>query len=243
MRAPDNDELRRVVAHLGDGLRDNLVSCSLYGSTARGNAIAGVSDLNLLIVLRTSSAEAHAAIARTVAQHPRVEPLVVEERQLARTARCFAAKFASIKRHHRVLWGSDPLAAVEIERHLERLLCEQSVRNLRLRLAYAFMRRAGTDGYSRFLGGCVPVIFVNLAEILRLEGVDVPADFSARLPLLRRAWPAGGATLDELLELRGNPRSLSGSEALVCHQRVLDLLDAALDTIESRWKDLLPPCQ
>lgn len=240
MPNPIDGELEQVVAALRDGLRDNLVSCCLYGSAARGNAVAGVSDLNLLIVLRESSAPAHAAIARALAGHPRVDPLVVAERNLARTARCFAAKFSSIQRQHRVLHGSDPVAAITIDPRLERLLCEQSLRNLRLRLAYAFIMRGGAEGYSRFLAGCISPIFINLAEILRLEGHDVPADFTARLPLLHDTWPQSRAVLDDLLQLREQPRTLSDAEAARWHEGILGVLDAALATIETRWADIIP---
>ncbi len=241
MSNPVDGTLEQVVASLRDSLRENLVSCCLYGSAARGNAVAGVSDLNVLIVLQESSAQAHAVIARALAGHPQIDPLVVAERNLERTARCFAAKFSSIKRQHRVLHGSDPLAAITIDPRLERLLCEQSMRNLRLRLAYAFIVRGRPEGYSRFLAGSVSALFINLAEILRLDGAEVPADFAARLPLLRRAWPAASGVLDDLLRLREKPRALDDSEAADCHQRVLGLLDAALATIESRWTDITPP--
>jgi len=231
----------KVAADLHEALGDNLVSCCLYGSAARGNAVAGVSDVNLLIVLRESSASAHGLIARVLARHPQVDPLVLAERNLARTARCFAAKFSSIQRNYRVLHGADPLAGFRIDPQLERLLCEQSVRNLRLRLAYAFIRRDRPQGYNRFVTGSIASVFVNLAEILRLNGAEVPPDFAARIPLMQRAWPAAADVLRELANLRQQPRALTEGEIPDWHERLLALLDAALATIESEWAEPASP--
>lgn len=133
--------LNDTVAALKAGLGDNLHSCCLYGSAVRGNAIDGISDLNLLIVLNTSDSAAHQAVARALEGRPQIDPFVLGRRGFERSARAFAPKFASIRRHHRVLHGADPLTELKVDESLERFLCEQALRNLRLRLVYAFVTR------------------------------------------------------------------------------------------------------
>jgi hypothetical protein len=234
--------LAEVTAELLAALRENLVSCCVYGSTVRGNAVPGVSDLNLLLVLGESSAAAHAALVPVLAAHPMVDPFVLARGNFERTARCFAAKFASIQRNYRVLHGADPFAGLRLDPQLERLLCEQAVRNLRLRFVYAFVtRRDRGDSYGRFLAANISSLFIHLAEVLRLNGQDVPKDFAERMPVLCRQWPAAAAVLPELAELREKPRALTENELPRWHERVLALLDAALGTIEAAWADPAPP--
>src|ERR1700740_117220 len=102
--------LTQTVSALQEALGNNLYSCCLYGSAVRGNAIEGVSDINVLIVLNKSDASAHAAITRALAGRPAIGPFILGREGFNRSARAFATKFASIKRNYHVLSGADPLA-------------------------------------------------------------------------------------------------------------------------------------
>lgn len=173
--------VRQLISELGT----NLYSCCVYGSTVRGNAIEGRSDINLLIVLNTSDAAAHTAVSRALEGMNVIEPFVLAKRGFERSVRSFSPKFASIQRNYRVLHGTDPLASIRIDPALERFLCEQAVRNLRLRLVYAFIQRNSNKSYDRFLINNVTQLFVHASEILRLDGTDIPTAFEARIPLLK----------------------------------------------------------
>src|SRR6185369_6724655 len=95
--------LDQAVGALRSELGENLFSCCVYGSAVRGNAIEGVSDLNLLIVLNQSNTGAHQAVARAIGGLPQVDPFVLAKRGFERSVRAFAPKFASIRRNYRVL--------------------------------------------------------------------------------------------------------------------------------------------
>src|ERR1700761_6942154 len=97
------ETLDQAVAALGRGLGDNLHSCCVYGSAVRGNAVEGVSDLNLLIILNESTVTDHEAIARAIGGCPKIDPFILGRRGFERSERAFATKFASIKRNYRVL--------------------------------------------------------------------------------------------------------------------------------------------
>src|SRR5688572_10384338 len=97
--------LDEAVSSLRRELGDNLHSCCVHGSAVRGNFIPGVSDLNLLIILKESNTAAHESVARAIGGSRQIDPFVLGRRGLERSVRAFATKFASIKRHHRVLYG------------------------------------------------------------------------------------------------------------------------------------------
>src|ERR1700741_4776100 len=99
--------LTQTVSALKEALGNNLYSCCLYGSAVRGDAIEGVSDINLLIVLENSTAEAHLAISRVIGGNPNIDPFVLGRRGFERSVRAFAPKFLSIQRNYRVLCGAD----------------------------------------------------------------------------------------------------------------------------------------
>lgn len=237
MKPPHDAVPAEIAASLSQGLGNNLHSCCLYGSTVRGNAIAGVSDLNILIVLERSDAGAHAAIARVLGGRPDIDPFIVDRAGLQRTAHCFSTKFASIQRHYQVLVGADPFIGVTVNTGLEKLLCEQGLRNLRLRLTYAFVMRSAQRSYGRFLQGCVSPVFVQLSDILRLEGLDLPAEFTDRVPLLGRHLGLDAAALTALHDLRKHPRVLRENEMATWHGLLIHLLDTALSWVEAHWAD------
>lgn len=235
MSSQSESTLNRAVESLKAGLGDNLYSCCLYGSAVRGNAIEGVSDINLLIVLNESGPEAHQAVAGALENFPIVDPFVLARRGFERSVRAFAPKFASIRRHHRVLHGADPLANISFDESLERFLCEQAIRNLRLRLAYSFITRKRHKGYDRFVVRNITALFVQFSEVLRLAGVPVPKDFEPRIPLFEREFQVDGRVLKDLLGLKRAPRRLTDHEAVEWHGRLFPVVDAVLRSIESRW--------
>jgi hypothetical protein len=227
--------LDQTVEALRAQLGDNLYSCCLYGSAVRGNMLEGVSDLNLLIVLNRSDCDAHDRIARVLDGHRGIDPFVLGRPGFERSVRAFAAKFASIKRNYRVLCGADPLAEIEIGPALERFLCEQALRNLRLRLAFAFVMRARDKNYGRFLVRSVTPIFLRLSEIVRLNGADVPLDFEGRIPLFEKEFGMDGKVLADLLAAKIGRVRIPESAAGEWHARVFPVLDVAVFWIEKHW--------
>ncbi|HAB14829.1 MAG TPA: nucleotidyltransferase domain-containing protein [Verrucomicrobiota bacterium] len=227
--------LDSAVDALRETLGENLYSCCIYGSVVRGEAIEGVSDINLLIILNQSSREAHEAIAQVINRQPEIDPFILAKRGFERSVRAFAPKFASIQRHYRVLFGADPLANFRVDPPLEKFLCEQALRNLRLRLVYSFVTRPRHKAYDRFVVRSLPSVFIQLAEVLRLHGVAIPTEFEARIPIFEREFEIQGEVLRELLDLKKSPRGLSESEVAQMHERLFAILDSVLLWIETRW--------
>lgn len=229
--------LNKAVAALKAALGENLYSCCLYGSAVRGNAIDGISDLNVLIVLNDSHSAAHEAVAAALADFPQIDPFVLAKRGFARSARAFAPKFASIKRHHRVLHGADPLAAITVDAAMERFLCEQGVRNLRLRLVYAYVMRRRQKNYDRFVINNTTAMFVQFSEVLRLHGATIPVGFPERVPIFEREFRIDGGVLRDLLAFKRAPHRLTEAETVAMHARLFPVVDGALRWIETNWAE------
>jgi predicted nucleotidyltransferase len=227
--------LNEALSALAEELGSNLYSCCLYGSAVRGNLVDGVSDLNLLIVLKVSDPTAHDAIGRVLKKHPRVDPFILALVGFERSVKAFASKFASIKRTYMVLAGADPLAEIVIDPALERFLCEQALRNLRLRLVFSYATRSRHKSYVGFLSRTVTPLFLRLSEILRLhDGTITPPDFGQRIPVLAQAFHIEGAVLHDLLLLK-KQKVLSEDKAAEWHARVFPIVDAAVQWIEQNW--------
>jgi hypothetical protein len=229
------DTLDQAVNALRRELGENLFSCCVYGSAVRGNSIEGVSDINLLVILNQSNAAAHQAVARAIGGQAIIDPFVLARRGFERSVRAFATKFASIQRNYRVLFGADPLANLKVDAELEKFLCEQSIRNLRLRLVYAFITRQQNKSYDKFMMRNVTGVFVQFSEVLRLSGTTMPPTFEARIPILEREFKIDGQVLRDLLALKKSPRRFSEDEAVTWHDRLFPVVDTVLAWIENNW--------
>lgn len=232
--------LDRVAGALTRTLGENLHSLLLYGSAARGTHVPGVSDLNLLILLEESTPEAHTAIADALQESAeRVEPLILGRALLARSLQAFAVKFLSIRRTYRVLHGADPFRDLAVDPALARFECEQSARNLRLRITRAYVV-FGRDRarYSTFVARLSSSIFTALAEALRQTGQDLPGPYRDRLPAFAKTFGADAAVLGELLDLKAAARTMSPDEVAPFHSRLFRLLDAAVRWMEATWPPL-----
>lgn len=227
--------LHTAVEALKTALGENLASCCLYGSSVRGNAIDGVSDINLLLVLNESTPAAHEQIADVLHAYPKVDPFILGKPGLERSIRAFAPKFASIRRNYRVLYGEDPLKHFAIDSAIERFLCEQALRNTRLRLVYSFVTRKQHKDYDRFLLRNVTAIFVQCSEVLRLNGAEIPSVFEARIPLLAGEFSGDKRVFEDLLKLKKNPQRMSDAEMVRWHRQLLPLLDGVLRWVEAHW--------
>lgn len=227
--------LDQAVNALRVELGDNLFSCCVYGSAVRGNAIEGISDINLLIIINESSSAAHEAIARAIGGQPLIDPFVLARRGFERSMRAFATKFASIKRNYRVLHGADPLAQMQTDPALEKFLCEQAIRNLRLRIVYSFVTRQQHKSYDKFVVRNISGMFVQFSEALRLNGTTIPAAFEARVPVLEKGFKIDGQVLRDLLVLKKNPQRFSEAEAVRWHQRIFPIMDTVLVWMETNW--------
>ena len=228
----------QVVEALRRELGDNLYSCCLYGSAVRGNLVEGVSDWNVLIVLNVSDVSAHEAVARALGARREVDPFVLGREGFARSVRAFAAKFSSIRRNYRVLFGADPLAGIVLDPQWEKALCEQAVRNLQLRMAYAYVTRSRHRAYGQFVQRTVTPLFLRLSEMVRLQGGVLPPRFEERIPLLEKTLGVDGDVLRDCLALKKQTEPLSTAEAARWHGRLFPVVNHAVTWIEDHWPDL-----
>src|SRR5688572_5499286 len=112
---------RAVAQNLVDELKRafgaQLECAILYGSVARGEAVPGVSDVNVMILLddiATGSLEKAAPIARKWVQQGHTPPLILEREQWRRAADVFAIELADMRDAHVTLHGEDCVAGAPI---------------------------------------------------------------------------------------------------------------------------------
>ncbi len=146
-------ELKELVDKLGAAAGTNLKSVVLYGSAASGEFNPKHSDLNVLCVLEDLDPQALAVLSPAAtwwARKGHPAPLIFSLDELRRASDVFALEFLDIKAHHRILWGQDTFASLEIPLGLHRVQVERELRTDLLKLRQHYL--AASSDNKRVLG-------------------------------------------------------------------------------------------
>lgn len=131
-------KLNELVHRLKEAAGKNLESVVLYGSAATGAYRPGASDLNVLCTLVKMDVHELQLLAPVVIWWTNEEkeppPLFFLSEELARSTDVFAIESLDVKRAHRVLYGPDPVAGLDVPMNLHRVQVERDLRLLLLRL-------------------------------------------------------------------------------------------------------------
>lgn len=168
----------RFAADLAGALEDGLRSVVLYGSVPRGEAIPGVSDINVLVLLdeiRLGDLVTLAPLARRWAEAGNTAPLILDWEEWARSADVFAVEVSDMLEHRRVLLGDDPLTGVRVQPLALRLQTERELRGKLIQLQEGLMLAAPQrERVGELLLAALPSFVAYFRATLRLAEQPVP---------------------------------------------------------------------
>lgn len=229
-------EIRRaeaLVQELGSLYGEALISAVLYGSAARGEFKEGVSDLNLLVLLRAvdpAVLRQGSAAARRWTEAGNPPPLLLGEQEWRRSADVFPIEAADIRDAYRVLRGADPFEGMQIDSEHLRLQCEHELKGKQIQLREHYLLGAGDpDQLGRLLHASISTFLVLFRTVLRL--VDTPVPREAERVIRAVAERAGFApeAMLRVLESRGagTPLRVSADDSTM-----VGYLDAVARVVE-----------
>ena len=166
-------------------------SALLYGSAARGDYLAGRSDINLLLVLDDPSPGRLRALAPAFAtwrKNSSEPPLLISRAEWSRASDVFPIEITDMRAGYRILRGADPLDAALVQRADLRQAMECELRGKLLRLRQGYAAAAGDEKLmGQLAAGSASTILVLLRSLLTLAGrpvPDVPAVLAAEAAAL-----------------------------------------------------------
>lgn len=131
------EKLSELVRRLKSAFENHLVSAILYGSAAMGDWHERNSDLNVLCVLdRVSRPELaqSEAVFRWWRQQGNPPPLLMSEEEIRASSDCFPMEFHDMQEHRRVLYGTDVIQDLNVDRSFYRAQVEHELRAKQIRL-------------------------------------------------------------------------------------------------------------
>lgn len=215
----------------------DLASIVLFGSGAEQN-LRPTSDVNILVVLkRFDQAQADGLREPLRFAHAAIElnAMFVLEAEVPAAMEAFAVKFSDILHRHRLLYGGDPFAAVEISnaallRRLRQVLLNQQIR-LRERYILLSLRE---EQLGRVIADAAPPLRASAASLLQLQGNPAPSPKKALERLVAGFGdPALTAVLAAMTKVRGNERldPGQGPAVLIDLMRLVERMRAEVDRL------------
>lgn len=192
---------------------NQLVSVYLYGSGAGPDYIPGRSDINFLVIAEEVTTGAVAYLSRFRDQWARRRialPVLFSRKEFLGAADTFPLELLDIRQSHRLLYGEDLLAGVEIRpedirRAVER---ELKVQLLTLRRGYITVARESVNT-RRLLESALSAVIPVLRGLLLLLGVDPPVRKAEVLRLVAQKLDLDEGRLLSFWELKqGEPATL-----------------------------------
>jgi predicted nucleotidyltransferase len=230
------EKLTEIVRRLQEGSGENLQSIVLYGSAARGDFHANKSDLNLLCVLKSAKAAELARIASVVRWWcgPMREPAprIFTHEELVRSADVFAIELLDIGAAHRVLFGEDLVAEIEVPMNLHRVQVEHELRIALQKLRDHFLRASDNEQQLREVyAKSISSISVLLRHMLIALGEDAPAHKSEVYKRIAELTGADAGAFDLGLELRDNHPVTEISRAYGKYLEAIEIVIHSLDAL------------
>ena len=125
------DTIDEFVKRAREAAGANIESIILFGSAVAGDYHPGLSNLNLLCVLRDSSFSSLQALspaAKWWDGKKEPPPLCMTKQELLRSTDVFTIELLDMQQHHRVLFGDDVLNDLHIPMDLHRVQVEYELR-------------------------------------------------------------------------------------------------------------------
>lgn len=173
-RVPAERFAREIEAAFGD----EFVAALLYGSAARGDYRPGISNVNVLVIVRDLGIDgvrraAPAVKAWTAAGNP--PPLMMSETEWRDSADVFPIEYSDIRESRVVLAGRDPVDGPRIHAEHLRLRLEHEMRSAKIQLREGYLAFGDSpDELGALLVRTVPTVLTLFRAALRLARAPVP---------------------------------------------------------------------
>jgi hypothetical protein len=233
---PYEEKLTEFSRRLSEAAGDNLLSIILYGSAARGDYHADKSDLNLLCVLKSAKASDLARLSRVIhwwcGSLKEPPPQFFTQEELQRSTDVFAIELLDIGKHHKVLFGSDPVADLQVPMNLHRIELEHQLRSLLQKLRVHFLHFHENEAqlreiYAKSISGLTAL----LRHVLTVFGEDAPHDKNALYERVAQLTGADAATFALGRQLRENHPVSELARAFGKYLESIAAVIHALDTV------------
>jgi hypothetical protein len=186
----------------------NLVSVILYGSAAAGDFVQKQSDYNILIALErigpADLRDAHACV-REWSRLGNPIPVYFTVSELKNAADVFPIEFHQMTVAHKVLYGPDLVAELQISLKFLRLQAEYELRSKLLQLRRQYIPASGSvDGLKRLMTDSLPSFVALFRAVLIINGANPPATKHEVVTMTAQKLGVNAEPFEKIFDIREN---------------------------------------
>jgi hypothetical protein len=228
-------KLSELVSRLKEAAGKNLESVILYGSAARGTYKPGASDLNVLCTLVTIDVNELQLLSPVVNwwTHEMKEPapLFFLTEELERSTDVFAIESLDIKRAHRVLFGKDPVANLEVPMNLHRVEVERDLRMTLLRLRQHILHAGRNEmEATAVLKKTISGVLALLRHTLLAFGEEPPAEPRGIFARIAAVTNAEAQAFQAVYDFR--EKSVAGAHVFMAYDGYIHALEKVIIALD-----------
>ncbi len=238
MKANERDHIESRLKELVDRLKSaagsNLHSVVLYGSAAAVDFHEKFSDVNVLCVLHELSASIMLALSDTAQwwkKETQSMPLFLSVEELREAADVFAIELLDMRRYHRLLYGNDVIADLDVPLHLHRVQVEHELRTKLILLRQSFISKADVV---KLMLESISSFMTLFRHALITMGEEPDSGQCAMLQQLQRRLNVDTRPFVELLNVReGKAKShaLDAKTAFPAYLKTIEQVISAVDRL------------
>ncbi len=135
-----NAEISAFIQNLKKIYAEDLVSIILYGSASSGEFVPGHSNLNVLVVLKSTELSSLKKAAKIIKRCVNLYPLFLTKDYICSSVDVFPIEFIDMQENYRVLYGEDFLKELTVDLKNLRFQCEQELKGRLLNLKQLYLR-------------------------------------------------------------------------------------------------------
>lgn len=215
---------------------ENLLGVAVYGSAATGEYVSGVSDVNLVLVLKQVALADLERMREFLRRRHGLRlpvPLLLTPDHIRTSADVFPIEFLEIKEKHRLLWGEDPFARLEISLSNLRHECEHELKGRVLRLRQSYLEAGrGAKPLRQLLLAAHNANYPAFRAALRLKQVAPPVKKEEINAALAGHFQVEAGVLRTLGDLRLARIKLNRAELEALCQQYLDEVSRIADQVD-----------
>ncbi len=217
----------------------NLAAVILYGSAAAGDFIPKQSDYNILIALNKITPkdlrEAHACIREWHRMgHP--VPVYFTVSELQNAADVFPIEFHQMTVAHKVLFGTDVIAGLNISDEFLRHQTEYELRSKLIQLRRQYIPASvSVDGLVKLMSESLASFSALFRAVLLLNGGEPPVKKHEIVHMTANKLGLEQVTFERIFALRERdaPGKLSAEEANDLFADYLDHIEKVIDSVDA----------
>ncbi len=215
---------------------EDCVAILLYGSAAAGEHVPGRSDINVAVVLRQVTPDLlrkAAKFLRTWQRQGFATPMFFDPQFLHGSLDVFPIEYLDMQERHRVLWGSDVLARLEIAQASLRWECEHELRGKLLRLQQSYLESAHDPAtLERILIVAASSVAVLMRTLLRLGGVDPTGSTDEILGRVDKRFGISSQSLRKVFRLKRGEIRVTGADLDGLYRDVLQEVEGLVGVVD-----------